>query len=26
VLAESPKFAELGIPALHEIAYALQRI
>ena len=26
VLAASPKFAELGIPALHEIAYALQRI
>jgi thiopurine S-methyltransferase len=26
ILTESPKFAELGIPALHEIAYALQRI
>ena len=26
VLAESPKFAELGIPALHEIAYALRRV
>ena len=26
VLTASPKFAELGIPALHEIAYALQRI
>ena len=26
VLAGNPKFAELGIPALHEIAYALQRI
>jgi thiopurine S-methyltransferase len=26
ILAESPKFAELGIPALHEISYALQRI
>jgi thiopurine S-methyltransferase len=26
VLAENPKFAELGIPALLEIAYALQRI
>jgi len=26
VLAASPKFAALGIPALHEFAYALQRI
>jgi len=26
VLAVSPKFAELGIPALHEIAYALRRV
>jgi thiopurine S-methyltransferase len=26
VLAENPKFAELGIPALHEIAYALERL
>jgi thiopurine S-methyltransferase len=26
VLTTSPKFAELGIPALHEIAYALRRI
>jgi len=25
VLAENPKFAELGVPALHEIAYALRR-
>jgi thiopurine S-methyltransferase len=25
ILAENPKFAELGIPALHEIAYALER-
>ena len=25
VIAESPKFAELGIPALHEIAYSLTR-
>jgi thiopurine S-methyltransferase len=25
VLAVNPKFAELGIPALHEIAYALRR-
>jgi thiopurine S-methyltransferase len=25
VLAENPKFAELGIPALHEIAYGLER-
>ena len=26
VLAGNPKFSELGIPALHEIAYALRRI
>jgi thiopurine S-methyltransferase len=26
VIAQSPKFAELGIPALHEIAYALERL
>jgi thiopurine S-methyltransferase len=26
VLAGNPKFAELGIPALHEVAYALQRM
>jgi thiopurine S-methyltransferase len=25
ILAESPKFAEFGIPALHEVAYALER-
>ena len=25
VLAENPKFAEIGIPALHEIAYRLTR-
>ena len=25
ILAENPKFAEFGIPALHEIAYALER-
>jgi thiopurine S-methyltransferase len=25
VLAGNPKFAEIGIPALHEIAYALER-
>ncbi len=25
ILAQSPKFAEFGIPALHEIAYALER-
>lgn len=25
VLAENPKFAELGIPALHESAYAMER-
>ena len=24
ILAESPKFAEFGIPALHEVAYALE--
>ena len=26
ILAQSPKFAEFGIPALHEIAYALERV
>ena len=25
ILAENPKFAEFGIPALHEVAYALER-
>ena len=25
ILAQSPKFAEFGIPALHEVAYALER-
>ncbi len=25
VLAQNPRFAEFGIPALHEIAYALER-
>lgn len=26
ILAQTPKFAEFGIPALHEIAYALERL
>ena len=26
ILAQSPKFAEFGIPALHEVAYAVERV